>query len=342
MSERPGGRPRRQHFVPRLLLKGFAHRVKGKGYYVFEFRRGSEPHEVNIINVGVARDFYGRPEENDLERKLSLKEAEYATLVHNLRDGRVGPEQKPLIDDFVTHLIVRTKNLRDGFIELALGMFDAFERVISTQEDRGRLEQKIIRDLFEDPQLKPLLALFPAARRRELLLQVLSRAGLAPVPTFQKLLQLARPNLDVKSAARSAQLRALGMEDALLKRRESLAPLVWSIFESTGGSFVLGDVGPVARFSESPELQSPLKFGTTPEAIFLPLSKQHLLIGQSDRVTGGVNVETVNIASAELSRDLFVAGSRTDRELEYRKRLGRRAAFLDEAEMDEGLRQAFE
>jgi len=342
MGRESSSRPRRQHFVPRLLLKGFAHRVKRDKYYAFEFRKGGMPHEVNIINVGVARDFYGRIHESGVEERLSLREAEYAPLVEKLRDGWIDPAQKPLIDDFVTNLIVRTKNVRDGFIEMGIGVFDSFERVIAEQKDRDRLDQKIIEELLKHPQLRPLLALFPEARRREILLQILSRAGLDSISIFQKLLQLARPHIDIKGAARSAQLKALRIDGALLKRRESLRPILWSVFEPPEGTFVLGDLGPVARFSECPDLQSPMRFGTTPEAIFLPIANQRLLVGRTDGVAEMVDVDTVNIASVELSRDLFVSSASTERELNYLERLGKRSTFLDDSEIDAGLRQAFD
>jgi hypothetical protein len=342
MTGDPRRQPRRQHFVPRLLLKGFAHRVKGEQYYVFEFPSGSEPREVNITNVGVARDFYGHPEESKVEQELSRKEAKYASLIHRLREGRTDPEQKPLIDDFVTHLIVRTKNIRDGFIEMGVGILDSLERALADQQERGNFERRMFEELLEHPDLKPLLALVPKAQRRMFLRQVLANAGLELVSACQKLLQLARPYMNVEEAAKSAQLRALRMEDALAERREKLKPLVWSIVNASEGAFVLGDLGPVARFAESSELEPPVKFGTSLEILFLPLSGQRILVGQLEGILQSVDPDTVNIASVELSRHLFVSSECTQRELSYHKRLGRRAAFLNPAEMNEGLRGVFD
>lgn len=335
-------RVRRQHFVPRLLLKGFAHRVKGGNYYTFEFRKGAKPHEVNIINVGVARDFYGRTHDSDIEETLSLREAEYASVVQKLRDGRIDPDQKPLVDDLVTNLIIRTKNVRDGFTEMGSQMFDSFERVIADAQNRAKVERKIIEGVLEDPQIKSFLALLPRALRQGIFLQALSVVAPNPVSTFQKLLQLARPHVDFKQAARGAQLRALALDGALLERRESLKPLLWSIFRLPEGAFVLGDLGPVARFSGCPDLQSPIRSGRTPEAIFLPIAKQCLLVGRPDGVAETVDVETVNTASVELSRDLFVSSTNTERELNYLKRLGRQATFLEDSKIHESMREIFE
>lgn len=342
MISQPRKRTQRQHFVPRLLLKGFAHRARGGEHYVYEFRRGCSPHEVNVDNVGVEKDFYERGGGDNIEQKLSRKESQYASLVHNLRRGRIDPEQKHLIDDFITHLVVRTKNVRDGLSDLATGALDSFERVFTDKQHRVKLEQKIIEEMLENDRLKPILGRLPRGQQRALLSKALSAPGVDPALMIRKFLQFAGPNLNVEEAARDAQIRALGSDDALARRKEALAPIVWSIVTWPQGTLVLGDLGPVARFVESPTLQPPIKFTTTPEAIFLPVSSQHLLVGQRDTTSEEVDVETVNTGSVELSRDLFVASTNTERELNYLRHLGCRSALLNNAEMDDLSRKTLE
>ena len=71
----PGKRPtRRQHFIPRLFLKGFAERVSQE-FIAYEFRHGKTPQRKNIRQIGFANKFYG---DAGLEEKLAIRESDYA------------------------------------------------------------------------------------------------------------------------------------------------------------------------------------------------------------------------------------------------------------------------
>ena len=58
-------------------------------------------------------------------------------------------------------------------------------------------------------------------------------------------------------------------------------------------------------------------------------------------ITVPVDDDTINAASAELSRDLFVAAAAGPRYAEYHKMLGRRALIVDDSTIDEWVRDAF-
>lgn len=134
-------RPRRQHFIPRLLLRGFASRIDGDTVFVYQFRAGATPREVSIVDVGVAQDFYGS---GDLEDKLRAQESLFGPLVRRLAEGEIGPSDRDLIDQLVTNLIVRTRNARDGLGELMDAMASAFERVFE-DEARGSQFERLVR-----------------------------------------------------------------------------------------------------------------------------------------------------------------------------------------------------
>src|SRR5262249_26180234 len=106
-----GTATKRQHFLPRLLQAGFASRSTGQQAYVWSFRREADPIDTNIVNVGTDRSFHGRGE---LEDKISGDEREYAKLIAELREGGFPTGSETLAAELVTHLLVRTKNFRDG------------------------------------------------------------------------------------------------------------------------------------------------------------------------------------------------------------------------------------
>jgi Protein of unknown function (DUF4238) len=58
----------RQHFLPRFLLKGFASRQSRQQFYTWVFQKGKEAFETNILNVGLAKNFYTHGVEVDAEQ----------------------------------------------------------------------------------------------------------------------------------------------------------------------------------------------------------------------------------------------------------------------------------
>ena len=319
----------RQHFLPRLLLKGFAHRKSGKEYYVYEFRRGQGIHEVNIKNVAVSGSFYGDSEKIKTEQVLSVKESEYAPVLENLRKGQIDPAHKLLIDEFITHLFVRSKYIRDALTQMGQGAFDSIEKYAQPKIPPGF--RKLVREkILASDDFRAL----PRHQRRLMgpkLDRIIDSFFLTGIPT--KAFQFLRGKIDIQELVKRSQSEVLGKLNDPPQWKEKLEPLAWSVREYSSGIFVLGDLGPIARFMDSDDFQAPIKGGTSLDGIFLPISSQHLLVGQRKGKTGEIDPDVINIASVELSRDFFVSSGNTDRERRYLLNLGKRSSLLDEKEM---------
>ncbi len=78
-------KPKKHHFLPQFLLRGFASRTKGDEAWVWEFRRGLAPAERPTNEVGGARYFHGDPDLTDLEYKMGDVESEYAPVIIHYR-----------------------------------------------------------------------------------------------------------------------------------------------------------------------------------------------------------------------------------------------------------------
>lgn len=110
---------RKQHYIPRCLLKAFAIPGKGKTKRVWVFKKDRSAYISSIIDVGAERHFYSKlPEdacptlddqitfyENDLSRQLALIREWPAP---DAVDATVAAE-------LVTHLAIRAAHLRDVF-----------------------------------------------------------------------------------------------------------------------------------------------------------------------------------------------------------------------------------
>lgn len=224
----PGKQPtRRQHFIPRLLLKGFAERASQE-FLSFEFRHGINPQRKNIRKIGFANKFYG---DTGLEEKMAIRESDYAALLDNLRKGQNNDSNKPLIDELISHLLMRTQNLRRGleaFGNRTLGrLIQAFEEI----EIGGEFHKGMTEKMKADPRLQGLANLVPPSKRqafRRLLDQKTESPELWRETTKQMKQNLSA--IDLGKGARHAQLQAL-LSDAPYKTRiELMQPFRWTVY----------------------------------------------------------------------------------------------------------------
>lgn len=343
MGPKPERIPRRHHFIPRLLLKGFASRIAGEKFFVYQFRRASGPIEVSVADVGVEKYFHGRTA--DIEERLQAKESEYGPLVWGVREGYLDPASFDLVVDFVLNLITRTKNVRVGFAEMGTAIFERFDAEVQNPRNYGPIKELIREELLSQKKLRKKIrkrfGTLPRDQVERLVKQGISSLPFDPVLVFQHLIREARARVDLGAAARDAQLRVLQSDAGLALRRKELRRFRWSLKEQPRGTFILGDLGPVARLHEFPDVQNPVRPGTT-MAIYLPVSSRFLLIGRREGDHEEVDPEAINLAAVELSRDVFVADRNTRREEDYLKVLGQRAQLFDHAELDEGIRGIFD
>lgn len=105
------GNTRNQHFLPQLLLSGFASSTGKK--QAWRFPRNGRPAQTNIRNIAAERDFHGR---SGIEEKLAGDEGPQAGLLAELRAGRIPPGREDDCADFVSQMVVRTKNLREVLV----------------------------------------------------------------------------------------------------------------------------------------------------------------------------------------------------------------------------------
>lgn len=135
---------RRHHTIPRFLLKGFASSSRGKATNVWCYRKNAPGLEPNIENVGVERDFYGVEGESDLDEKITALESDYARFVIDLRDGRygAGPIDDQRIAEFVTHMALRTRSLRQSVTQTTIEMLNEMRKRVMDPEVLRRALRK--------------------------------------------------------------------------------------------------------------------------------------------------------------------------------------------------------
>lgn len=334
----PGKRPtRRQHFIPRLLLKGFAERVSQE-FVAHEFRHGLSPQRKNIRQIGFANNFYG---DTGLEERLAIRESEYAALLDNLRKGQNNDSNKPLIDELISHLLMRTQNLRRGLETFGNRTLDRLIQAFNETEIGGEFHKGMTEKIKAEPQLQGLVNLVPP-NKRQAFRHLLDQKAESP-ELWREVTKQLKQNLgtiDLGKGARDAQLQALSSEAPYKTRIELMQPFRWAVYRHDPNSFLLGDLGPIGRQDATSKWKHLIAFESITE-ICLPISHESILMGKALTIPDRIDPASVNLAAVELSRAFFVARINSSHERDYLSKLGTRSELVTSDEMESWVRQEF-
>ncbi|MGB8991964.1 MAG: DUF4238 domain-containing protein, partial [Desulfobaccales bacterium] len=155
----------RQHILPKFLLKGFPNRIENGKIFTWVYPRNQKPIEANIRKVCVEKYFYGKLGESSADDDITKLENEYAPLLDELRvrkmDGEISDQRIPQL---ITHLVIRTKHIRDSFRESSeylagkilayLSKFDNLKAALLSKPEliNGFIEENL-RD-YQGPQVE--------------------------------------------------------------------------------------------------------------------------------------------------------------------------------------------
>lgn len=328
---------RGHHFLPRFFLRHFASRTRRRHAYAFLFRVGQIPVEVNTGNVGKVRDFHGDPRTSDLEVQVSHLEASYARLLETLIAKReVLEADRSLVAEFVTHLLVRTRHVREGVGDAFDSLLHFFGGVLD-EITNDQIRTELRKAMEANPTMAQRLSTLSAAQRDAVLNSVFDHldydwARKAIGEHFREY----RSAIDVRDIMAEAHQGALAKRLPHLSETERAAALReihWHVQLSTGPPLILGDVVAIARASGSPLFSNAVMVDWPPELICMPLSPQHLLVGCTAGPPPQIASEDANIAFAELSREFFVSRQKTDDENRYFCALGKRSSLIPASDL---------
>jgi hypothetical protein len=328
----------RQHTIPRFLLQGFESSRRGDQFKTWMYRRAAAGVELNIINVGVEKDFYGR----ELDDKITDLEPEFATLLYELRavGSRGGTaardERIPLM---VSHFCLRTRRMLQATTQMAIEMVSGLRDRLGNPKT---LEAILRRDLdirlqewagsngVDDDRLNQI------RNSPQISLEGrLSEAVGVAVPQVREALDMlvAEAIKRFPSEMKRAYLSSMAKNIEDPGRAECYAGLSWFVVTSSL-PLILGDT--VCVF----ETRGKRRFKPLDSAdddlvrVYFPLSSNQLLVGTSTRQVPEVDVGLVNKAAARCSFEYFVCSANLPPESMLSRGLGLWSGLLSRGEIE--------
>lgn len=328
--------PKQHHFLPKFLLKGFAFDVRGIEVYTFMFRKGVQPKPVNTRNVGQERFFHGEPGESNLEHMMQVKEDGYARLVEKLRAGAmpIAPQE---VADFVANLIIRTRNLRRGLVTATEELLCALDGAVS-RAPQSRLRRSLkmgLKKELKESGLGQLIRGLPSAKRklaRQMVAKQLRETDARSA--YTSLLVEFRSSADISGMVAKAHIGALSKAGGAPPRLVSLlSEYEWTTQKCSEPTWILGDVGCVAKRKGIEQLCNPAMNLADVEVLMLPISATVLLTGRRSDAGLDLTPDLFNVAAAELSESFFVSAQNTERQCLYAQRIGDRFELISAEEL---------
>lgn len=337
----PQNKKKRNHYIPKLLLKRFASQTMGKSTLVWLLSRERGPVEVSVRDAGVSSYFYGDPS-NGLEDRLSGVESIQAQTLKRIEDGDDPSAHAETLRGLVWTLTIRTNALRSQFTSATARLVGHLADSAGDDDAKAAFAARVEDDL--DELLPAELAKLPP-RYRDRALQLLEdpdrRHALRDrfrdtllQTDLQALMHEAFSTIDgvISRSVQDGQIRGL---TSMLDRGsapERFAPAHWRVERRQAGAFVLGD-GCVFAVDGDGKAGTLLASSGAWGSIYLPVSSSAVLIASSDPIESVLTDDEINAASVALSAECFFSSLCGAREHQLIERIGSRASLMSDEEM---------
>lgn len=306
---------KRQHYLPRLLQRGFLAELDGERTWLH--RAGGPARLVGIKDVGTEDWFYSRkgaPGELTLDDAITAFEQDLGNDVAILRTTPPGTPVEPGLAARITvHLVMRTAHLRQTIEHGIDGITDEIQSLFTDPTRLGAMmgvdspmlasavmgaisstAQDMVPAGFPAPLSERLLSFFMRERGGELAAQAVATLT-AMFPTLFK--DLASRVRDSHNEIVAKPLDDHGWVNAL-------NGFHWAI--EAGIDLILPDAVALAR--ETGRALAPLLFTTAADAelILMPVAHDRVLVGRRDAATG-IDLTTYNAQAAASCQGFFIA-----------------------------------
>lgn len=343
---------RRNHTIPRMLLKRFASRSTGDEHYVWQFRRGTEPFETNIKNSSTITDFYGEPS-NGVEDSLSVIESRQSDVLNKILSGDDPHDVEDELRSLVWSLTIRTANIRSNFGDmfshgLAEMIAQANDDTIKQWLPR-RMDKEFdtaIEDLFEKlPPVQARALRISLERRPALRAKLRQYVGICldhtdVAGTIQAVLTGVRSQMDLEKITSDAHVQSLERLPTIGHVPDTFRPANWQLIRAAPQSVIIGD-GACFAVQDSEEAAHLLRYAKDWSEIYLPIAHDAVLVASRSTKPELYSLDEINRASASLSYDQFFAARSTDHERFLHGLIRTGTATLTIDEMRQIVREAW-
>jgi len=312
---------RKQHYIPRLVLRGFAAGKTKKGVsQVWWFPRGKDAVCTAVDNVFAQRDFYGEPG-SGLDEQLTEMEGRLGQFVNHARNVTEPEEVLPNTNavELCHTMCMRSRWIRQVLERVGLGALNLVSDQIAEPtgmldllNDQTAREPNWLRKSFAQEATRQV-----GRRLSDQEISVIIDVADQVSSNWERVV----PLLDTDSlqdifSVFGAQLPQIAKDGHIMGVKKSLPgnslreffeSLNWRIELYPEGSLILGDCGPLL-LNESGKILGPMGVPGRDEVVaaMFPISHCHLLVGGHGELD---EIESIVRETAAWSLEAFVSSA---------------------------------
>lgn len=343
-----------QHFIPRLLQRGFLCRKTKKRDFTFAYCKEYEPRERRIDSLGAQTHFYSGPSSDGsptLDDKITAYENNLGVRLNEWRELDPGtPIDSALASEVVTHLSSRTQSLRTTFWSGVTTLMNSMRDKLSDRdgiadifglEDNSAdsvLASSIRQAVRNRPEFKLLCSALdiPASVFEKLMLFLFrehfaSFSGLLSRYVNTELLPVLKLTPDTVHQSHNEALSTL-MDEG--DKRSDFREMLWSIEGPAHGEFILPDCVSVSIGSSGQFAPFIVSEDKVRDFVLLPISHDRMLVGRRLK-DFSPDLSVFNREAAACSASFFVAKTLNDELSGFRNLIGSRSeSFMRKMSVD--------
>jgi hypothetical protein len=305
---------KRQHYLPRFLLKGFNSRKQSQKMMSWVFTK-DKIYETNILNIGLQQYFYGDIN-TDLDSKISDLENIFSKQIDEIRKLNFSANNKNVeaISKLVYFQLIRTRNIRLTLKNVYhYGINLANNRI---KEDFSEKAFFKIKSMFRNTEQYKKFSTLISQKKLEDMLEVYIKTIKESGMIDSYFRELFKKNEEITNQAHNHMIEGhINGENKGIYN--NLLNLHWNRVEFHDNSLVLGDCGCYIKNSDG--IATTWINTKNIEHVLFPISSKELIIGSNKHLQVIPDLEEVNIGSCQCSKEFFISSTNTKREKDYLK-----------------------
>jgi len=333
-----------QHILPTFLLKGFESHREGEKIFTWLYPRNQEPIDASIRKVAAEKYFYGKQGELCVDDDITDFENEYAPLLDELRGYAERTEiYDHRVPHLITHLITRTKHIREIFRDLSevilarlsefFSDFNNIEAMVLGKYGKAEMEKKfgeIEGSRSYRRKCKKLIK-----RKLPELLRTQKNEMLTYYQNTFKNIKNGLPQI-----IKQEHIKGLLKQLIPSPRLEDYQKLTWIILY-TEKSIILGDMGCLSETMKTDTFKVLTFKDDIIKNIFLPISDNKLLMGTSLAELPDLDINLLLERIAKHSREFFISSKKSNELSSMVSLIGSEKQLLNKEDVDQMAKEIF-
>lgn len=329
----------RQHFIPRFLQRGFSNEKNGK-YFTNWYRKDCFKENMIVENIGLENKFYSHYGDSSVDKKITENETySYSRILNSLVDGTYNLDNRKDLAEFIYHMEIRTKNLRENMIDSWAYFGEQLKNRLLDKEtliDYFQRNPKTIKELLQNELNKLPI---PASLHEQYNSMFFDNVQLWLPNAAEKMLSTLVPKFEQEIISKIPEIVKKVQLDVLVSSEDKKSNIYknmhYKVLKTNqslilGYSIVIFEVSGERKFKPFYESNDDLK------CIYIPLDSYSLLYA-TPNPEDKPNVDGINKAIAQCSFDFFISKFHSDECQIFRSEIGKNAFIVTTEYIDEIL-----